>query len=152
MDYYKKIKSLIDKTLEQEITNDRLIDLYYSIGKILIKQNDKNLIDLENYLQKNYGIVIGFTRRNLINMINFAYTYKDDYLDILKNVSWKNHLVILKEEHKKNLLLACIKYNLDKNGLNNYIKTGGVQNNKNCLFYDDMLEELRNLKKRQKML
>lgn len=152
MDYYKKIKSLIDEVLKQEITNARLIDLYYSIGKILINQNNKNLIDLENYLQTNYGIVIGFTRRNLINMINFASEYKEIDLDILKKVSWKNHLVILKEEYKKDLLLTCIKYNLDKNCLNNYIKTGEVQNNKNNLFYDDMLEELRNLKKRQKML
>lgn len=79
----EKIYNEINDFLNNEITNETLVYLFYKIGKLINNYNNRQLIDLELFLKSRYGIVIAFTKRNLINMINFS--LKDDvnnYIDI----------------------------------------------------------------------
>jgi len=147
MKEFKLIEKYIDKVLKKDVSNSDLIKLYFNIGKILNDNPKLNVYLLEVYLKNKYGLMIGFTKRNFYNMERFYKQYNSFItLDKLKQVSWKNHLVILKQSKKEELIDICIKYNLDKTQLERYIKKGILPTNKNDIFYDEMLDEFKKLK------
>lgn len=148
MNYIKQIQKLIEDTLKNEITNSNLIELYYQIRKILIQTKNKNLMELEMELKKEYGIIIGFSRRNFINMMKFYEFYKKDNLSLLKTIPWKNHLVILRQKDK-NLLNICIDYSLNIEELEHYIKTKEVKRINSNLDSNDSLLEFISLQKNE---
>ncbi len=99
-DYVKQINLYILKTLKQPINNETLILLYYRIGKYLSNCHisSQDLRILEWKLQSIYGIVIGFTKRNLLSMIQFYQSYMEKDMEQLKKLSWHQHLQLLKEK------------------------------------------------------
>ena len=145
IDEYLNIKSDYNKTSEQ------LINLYYEIGKYLYyHENDfkyKTIYVLEEKLRNKYGLVIGFTKRNLINMLNFYKSYNLD-IKLLSKVEWSKHLLIMKQENKEELLNYCIKYNITNNNLRRIIKDGFNEKytSKDKLKEDSMTLEFISLK------
>lgn len=137
------IKKTIDKYLSSTITNEKQIELFYKIGQY-IKENNIEIKKLELYLKDNYGVVISFTERNLKNMLEFT-KYKD--INKLKNITWKNILVIMK--NNDNLIDICLKYKPTKYELLDYIKNGKIKENKQ-IEQDDMLKELKKIKEELK--
>lgn len=148
MNYIKQIQELIENTLKNKLTNFELIQLYYQIGKILKETKDKNLMELEMELKKEYGIIIGFSRRNFINMMHFYEFYKNDNLITLGKIFWKNHLVILNQKNK-DLIPICIDYSLNIEELEHYIKTKEVKKINSNLNSNDSLLELVSLQKNE---
>ena len=65
-------------------------------------------------------------------------------IDKLKNITWKNILVILK--HNDDLIDICLKYKPTKYELLDYIKNKTKLKEKKEIELDDMLEELLKLK------
>lgn len=135
-----KVKDLIDNYLNDRFTNSKQIELFYKIGKI-IKENNIDLKKLELYLKEYYGVVISFTERNLKSMLEFT---KYQNIDKLKNITWKNILVILK--HNDDLIDICLKYKPTKYELLDYIRNKTKLKEKKEIELDDMLEELLKLK------
>ena len=97
-------------------------------------------------LKEKYGVVIAFTERNFIHMIHFS-QYDLDLLPKLENITWKNHLVILKENNLK-LIVICLEYKPTKQELVQYIKNNKELKKHDTIELDDTLEELLNLQKR----
>lgn len=116
---------LIDNEINnKKFKNENLIILYWNIGKLIFenKFNSKDYINLEIFLQSRYGIVIGFSRRNLHNMTKFYGKYNNkNYLEKIININWKTHLLLLKQKDCYN--------NLDK--INNEITINSNKNTKN---------------------
>lgn len=106
---------------DYEKISKEIIILYYKIGKFL-QTNDVH--KLENDLFNRYGLLIGFTRRNLRNMKNFYNMYKDYDIDILKKINWDNHLIIMKQKDFKYYIDLCLKYNINKSNLRKIVKNG----------------------------
>ena len=104
--YMKQIQMYISKTLSHPIDNETLIKLYYQIGSYLRIYNfaQKDLKCLEWKLQEVYGIVIGFTKRNFIWMIQFSKVYSLLDLNNLKQVSWHQILKQLKQKKRKTII------------------------------------------------
>lgn len=144
MSNYNAVENLINNSLKNEVNNKSLIKLYFEIGRIL--QNNKDIYSLSLHLKSIYGVVIGFTPRNLKNMILFYSSYKDVDFKLLENVAWKNHLEILKVHDKLKLLNICNEYNLDKDQLLKYIKNEYVLSYNHYKNNDEMLIELKKLK------
>lgn len=97
-----KIIYIIDTFLNSNITNEKLIKMYYDIGKILSDKSDEYIEKIEYKLKIKYGIIIGFSKRNLINMINF---YKSNtYLKNKKRL-WKDIINMNYTKTNKNYVL-----------------------------------------------
>ena len=120
------INKKLEKNLNYKKTSEDLIEIYFVIGNYLeqSKLGYETIYKLEELLRNKYGLVIGFTKRNLLNMIKFYQTYNTYNLDDLKQVTWNKHLLILKQNNKKELLDYCIKYNISKKSLEKIIKNG----------------------------
>lgn len=97
-----KIIDIINTFLKSNITNEKLIKMYYDIGKILSNKDEKYIEKLEYKLKIKYGIIIGFTKRNLINMINF---YKSNTYLENKNKLWKDIINMNYTKTNKNYVL-----------------------------------------------
>lgn len=118
----KKIDKLI-LIKDYFIVKEELIEIYYELGKYLyIKKS--NIDKVENILRNKYGLLIGFTKRNLKNMYNFYKIYKDYDINKLKKINWDTHLLIMKKDNKDELINLCIKYNITKHNLEKIIKNG----------------------------
>lgn len=119
-EYVIQINLYITNVLSHEISNEDVILLYYKIGSYLVEKQlqSRELKILERKLQTIYGIVIGFTVRNFISMIHFYQMYSNQNLEMLKHISWNEHLKILKEKDmkkRKQMLLSCTSSNNEKN-------------------------------------
>lgn len=122
----KKIDNILEKNYDYFYLKEEIVNIYYILGKYL-NENKKsyNLIyEVEDILRKKYGLLIGFTRRNLNNMVKFYKIYQNYDINKLKKISWDLHLIIMKQTNKKELINYCLKYNLDKENLNKIIKNG----------------------------
>ena len=139
----EEIKNIIDKYLVN-INNEQEILMFYEIGNY-IKNNDINVKELQLYLRNIYGLSIVFTDRNLINMINFS-KYDKDLINKLKNITWKNILVIMK--HDINLIDICLECKPTKYELLDYINHNKKLEKNDIIEMDDMLEELKMLRKK----
>ena len=137
-----KIDNIIQKYIE-DIDNEKQIMMYYQIGSY-IKENNLNVKNVSLYLKDKYGIVIAFTDRNLNNMIKFS-NYSKELLKKLKKITWKNILVIMKNNDE--LIDICLKYKPTKQQLEEYINHNKKLEKNDIIELDDTLEELINLRK-----
>lgn len=140
------IQLKIEAVLKQKLTNQALIRMYYEIGSMMADFDSKQIKKTEQMLKEKYGVVIAFTERNFIHMIHFS-QYDLDLLSKLENITWKNHLVILKENNLK-LIDICLEYKPTKQELVQYIKNNKELKKHDTIELDDTLEELLNLQKR----
>ncbi len=138
-----EIKIVIDKYLKKKIDNSTLIQMYYEVGCI-IKDNDLNLTELELFLKHTYGLVIAFTKRNLLNMVKLS-NQDTNTISKLKKITWKNCLVLLNGH--LDLIDLVIEYNPTKQELLNYIKENKIFVKNEFLEHDDTLEEMIELSK-----
>ena len=117
-EYVIEVNQYISETLKQPVDNVSLIMLYYQIGKYLSEYpiSSHDLKRLEWKLQSIYGIVIGFTKRNFVYMIQFYQSYLEEDLEQLKQIPWHQHLVLLKEKDslKRRKLLYQTSLSLEK--------------------------------------
>ena len=140
----KQINLYILEALSHPIDNGILIFLYYQIGCYLCKNIPIHMLKvLEWELQKQYGIIIGFTKRNLILMMQFYQVYSKSNLHYLKFIMWHQHLYLLKKrkQWKRNFLL--MRYHKYSYSL--------IVCKKKCLSFlqvDYMLTELQMLQKK----
>lgn len=135
-----KVDEIIQKAFQHELNNEKLIDMYYKIGK-LIKKEQIDKKNLELFLKEKYGIVIAFTERNLNYMVLFSgITLKE--LDKYKLLPWKIIIILLK---RKDLIDLCLLYRPTKQQLENFIKNNKPLVQNKCFELDDTLEELREL-------
>lgn len=118
----KKIDKLI-LIKDYFIVKEELIEIYYELGKYLYIKK-LNIDKVENILRNKYGLLIGFTKRNLKNMYNFYKIYKDYDINKIKKINWDTHLLIMKKDNKDELINLCIKYNITKHNLEKIIKNG----------------------------
>lgn len=123
----EKLFSLIDNLLKEDITFDKVVQLFYQIGNIFIENNVNyhTLFKIEDLLINKYGKTISFSRKNLNTMILFSKTYNN--LDKIKEVDWNTHLFVLKRKNKEELLDAIIQNKLNKRELEYYIKYNKVK-------------------------
>ena len=136
------VEKIIEKYLNN-INNEKQIQMFYEIGNI-IRSNNINVIELSLYLKKQYGVVIAFTDRNLNNMIKFS-NYDKSLLNKLKQITWKNILLIMK--NNQDLIDICIKYKPTKKELEDYINKDKKLKKNDIIELDDMLEELKNIRR-----
>lgn len=131
-DYVEQIRVYILNALQNPIDNEILISLYYKIGAYLYERDlsARELKILEWGLQTEFGIVIGFTKRNLISMIQFYKTYNISYLSLLTQIAWHQHLILLKIKDKsiRNIKLQEV-----------------IEHNKKQVITDYTLTEIRQL-------
>lgn len=139
---------IIESTLAKKIDNASIIDMYYQIGLIL-RNNRLKSKDTSFNLKQRYGIVIAFTERNLNNMIKFS-SYDISYLPKLKKITWKNILVIMKNNDE--LIDICLEYNPTKQQLIDYIRKEKQLVKNESIEFDDTLEELIKLQKERGIL
>lgn len=138
----KKIDCVIDNKYDYKYIKEEIVLIYYLLGKYLYNNKKSyNLIyEVEDILRKKYGLLIGFTRRNLNNMIKFYNLYQNKNIEELKKISWDLHLIIMKQKNKEELIDYCIKYNIDKKSLNKIIKNGFKEKYiSNNIFEDDIV-------------
>ena len=129
------IQLKIEAVLKQKLTNQALIRMYYEIGSMMADFDSKQIKKTEQMLKEKYGVVIHFSQYDL------------DLLPKLENITWKNHLVILKENNLK-LIDICLEYKPTKQELVQYIKNNKKLKKHDAIELDDTLEELLNLQKR----
>lgn len=134
------VEKQIEAVLNENLTNQKLIGMYYQVGSLIKEYQPKQIKDLELYLKNKYGVVIAFTERNLINMIHFS-NLNPNLLSKLKDITWKNILVIMKE-NDESLIDLCLKYKPTKQELLNYLKNNKELKLNLQLELDDTLEEL----------
>jgi hypothetical protein len=124
----KKIDKLLNEDLSYENTSQELVKIYYLIGKYIYENKTefkyKIIYEIEEKLRNKYGLIIGFTKRNLMNMYKFYNTYKEYDLNNLSLISWNKHLLIMKYDNKEQLINYCIRYNINKKDLEKIIKKG----------------------------
>lgn len=147
---YEIILNIINEEIRKNKIN--IVELYWKMGKVLTYQNYsyKEIIKLERFLQTHYGIMVGFSRRNLNNIKKFYNTYDEKMLSLLKKVDWYKHLWIMRNGNdEKEFLLQCAsEYYLEIEDLKQLLKDKDIsrykklekQNN------DEMLKELLSLK------
>lgn len=143
-EHIEQIRLYILETLAHPIGQEELILLYYQMGAYLCahKISYRTLQILEIRLQTYFGIVIGFTRRNLMAMMQFSQIYAPSDFAILKKLSWNQHLYLLKikdVKRQRKLLFDWVNYTQKEK--KNYKKERYVVPN------DYMVEELRKLQK-----
>lgn len=118
----KQINELLNEEDYDKISS-KIIEIYYNIGKYILNEH-KNIYEIEDILREKYGLLIGFTRRNLNNMLKFYKTYSKYDINKLKKIPWNLHLIIMKQEEKEKLINYCLNYNISKENLNKIIKNG----------------------------
>ena len=143
-DIYNFINDLL-KNNDYLLIQQGIVEIYYEIGKYIIEEN-YNIFKMEDNLRKEYGLLIGFTRRNIKNMIKFYKTYKDYDINVLKKIPWDNHLIILKTNNKDELLNYCLKYNIDKYDLKKILKKGFDEKYINCKVIENDIVTLEIIK------
>lgn len=139
MDYYKKIKNIIEeKEVNEKVryieSNKETIRTYFEIGRLLIeaqggdaraKYGDNLVKDWSVKLSKEYGN--NYSYRNLNYMRKFyMYFKKVNTVCSQSNLSWSHYKYLLKfdNENERNYYInRCIENNLSVRGLLNEIKT-----------------------------
>ena len=123
------IKSAITKTqLEIMINaNNKLVNLYYSIGKTLeenSKWGNKFIDNVAKELKITFPNLKGFSVRNLKYMKAFYNEYKDDgeFVQLVAQLPWKHNITLMQKV--KNIKHNNFKITLKENGdlANNIMK------------------------------
>ena len=104
------IKSAITKTqLEIMINaNNKLVNLYYSIGKTLeenSKWGSKFIDNVAKELKITFPNLKGFSVRNLKYMKAFYNEYKDDdeFVQLVAQLPWKHNITLMQKVKNKNI-------------------------------------------------
>ena len=145
---YKEIDLILDNSNYLYVSK-KLIEVYYLIGKLLSNKNYNEVHKTEQILREKYGLTVGFSRRNILNMIKFYEIYQNYNIDDLVNISWNKHLLIMKQNNHEEYIKLCNKYNISKNDLEKIIKKGFDEKyiSKNIIEDDAMTNEFISLKK-----
>lgn len=111
----EQIELYISHTLCHPINNGVLISLYYQIGSYLCNHPilASKLKVLEWELKNQYGVIIGFTKRNFIFMMHFYHTYSKSNPVYLKWIPWHQHLYLLKWKTNQRKFVL-MKYSIPK--------------------------------------
>lgn len=148
-----KIENLINKEFNNKNVN--IIKLYWNIGFIL--NNDeftyKEIVMLDRYLLSKYGIMVGFSRRNLLNIKKFYKLYcNSDLYEKLIKIEWYNHLWIMRSNYneKNKIIDLCSKYILSVDDLKKitFSKSLPKMQIKQDLEHDEILREFKLLQQR----
>lgn len=122
----EQINNEIELFLSKKIKQEDVINLFYKIGEILTKNkaNYYQLILLDSYLRKKYGLVISLSKKNLIKIQKFYKISKNININKLNKIDWNSYLIILNKENYEELIDMCNEEKLNKRELEYYIKTG----------------------------
>ena len=97
----EETNKIILNYFQKKITKIDLLNMFYDIGEI-IEKNKIDLIELELFLKKKYGISIVFTKRNFKNMIKLHNNYQKDELKKLQQYDWLKVIQILNNKKINN--------------------------------------------------
>lgn len=100
VDIKKEIKET--QTLVMSDANNRLINLYYKLGKIIYdnsKWGDNFIKNLEIELKLDFPGSTGFSARNLSRMKKFYYEYKDNEIlpPAVAKLPWTHNVVLIEK-------------------------------------------------------
>ena len=116
--------------------NEELILMYWDFGKYVSeliknsKHGEKCVLQIVEFMKKNYPKIKGFNRPGIYRMKQFYETYKDNLIvsPLVRQISWTNDLIILSStktiEEKEFYIRLCIKYNYSKRELERQINSG----------------------------
>lgn len=122
----EQINIEIEKFLNSKIKSKDVINLFYKIGAILTenKASYYQLIILDSYLRKKYGLVISLSKKNLIKIEKFYKMCNHIDINKLNKVDWNSYLIIINKKNYEELIDMYIKEKLNKRELEYYMKTG----------------------------
>lgn len=138
MNQFEDIVTLIQRTRSEviRVANTALIDLYWQIGDYISQRiaaaewGDGVILQLADYIAKNYPEIRGFSDKNLWRMKQFYETYRgaDEKLStLLREISWSNNLAIMSrtksESERLFYIEKCISERLSFRELNRQIDT-----------------------------
>lgn len=111
--------------LANKINTEKVIELFYKIGKIF-NENKYNyykisILDIE--IRKKYGLIISLSKKNLIKINKFYELCKDIPLNILSQVDWNSYLILINKKNYEELIYMYIKNKMNKRELEYYLKT-----------------------------
>ncbi|MBQ7711266.1 MAG: DUF1016 family protein [Bacteroidales bacterium] len=135
---FEDVVTLIQRTRSEviRVANTALIDLYWQIGGYISQRiaaaewGDGVILQLADYIAKNYPEIRGFSDKNLWRMKHFYETYRgaDEKLStLLREISWSNNLAIMSrtksESERLFYIEKCISERLSFRELNRQIDT-----------------------------
>lgn len=135
---FEDIVTLIQRTRSEvmRVANTALIDLYWQVGSHISQRisaaewGDGVVVQLADYIAKNYPEIKGFSDKNLWRMKQFYETYRDadeKLSSLVRETSWTNNLIILnrtKTEAERSFYLhKCISERLSKRELDRQINS-----------------------------
>lgn len=138
MNQFEDVVMLIQRTRSKamRVANTALIDLYWQIGGYISQKistaewGDGVVIQLADYIAKNYPELKGFSDKNLWRMKQFYETYRnaDEKLSsLVRENSWTNNLIILSRtksiEEKEFYLKVCLTERLSSRELDRQINS-----------------------------
>lgn len=138
MNQFEDVVTLIQGTRSEviRVANTALIDLYWQIGDYISQKiaaaewGDGVILQLADYIAKNYLEIRGFSDKNLWRMKQFYETYRgaDEKLStLLREISWSNNLAIMSrtksESERLFYIEKCISERLSFRELNRQIDT-----------------------------
>ena len=138
MNQFEDVVTLIQGTRSKVLrgANTALIDLYWQIGGYISQRiaaaewGDGVILQLADYIAKNYPEIRGFSDKNLWRMKQFYETYRgaDEKLStLLREISWSNNLAIMSrtksESERLFYIEKCISERLSFRELNRQIDT-----------------------------
>lgn len=138
MNQFEDVVTLIQSTRSKvmRVANTALIDLYWQIGDYISQRiaaaewGDGVILQLADYIAKNYPEIRGFSDKNLWRMKQFYETYRgaDEKLStLLREISWSNNLAIMSrtksESERLFYIEKCISERLSFRELNRQIDT-----------------------------
>ena len=137
----EEVRSEIEKLLKQEITEAKVVQLFYYIGKIL-QQNTVTYYELsilDSYLRDQYGMLISLSKKNLIRMMKFYQMSYTIPLSKLSKIDWNCYILLINKKDYTTLIQVCSQHHLNKRELENYLKTGRIS--KIAMHYKDPATE-----------
>lgn len=149
----EKINQRIKLFLNDEITSSKVIELFYDIGKLLNddKFNYYRISALDNFLRKEYGLIICFSKKNLIKILKFYQLCSNISKEKLPKIDWNSYLFIINKKNYTELIDICINHNMNKRELEYYIKTNKflkITMNYNDPATDELLKLQENINKK----
>lgn len=138
MNQFEDVVTLIQRTRSKvmRVANTALIDLYWQIGGYISQRiaaaewGDGVILQLADYIAKNYPEIRGFSDKNLWRMKQFYETYRDadeKLSSLVREISWTNNLIILSRtktiEEKAFYLKMCLTERLSSRELDRQINS-----------------------------
>jgi predicted nuclease of restriction endonuclease-like (RecB) superfamily len=136
IEFVKEIKQKIYNSQYEAMksVNKELIDLYWYLGKMIVKKQDqfswgKSIVENLSYdLQKEFIGIKGFSAQNLWLMRQFYNTYStnEKLQPLVREISWTKNIIIISkckdDLHKEFYILMTKKFGWTKDVLTNQIE------------------------------